>query len=54
MDKILKERWTFIMREGVLVPDTSSDRMDIRFGLEDFIVGIVWMFCGKENGSRQE
>ena len=46
------------MREGVLVPDTSSDRMDIRFGLrnimEDFIVGIVWMFYGKENGSRQE
>ena len=43
MDKILKERWTFIMREGVLVPDTSSDRMDIRFGLEEYYGGL---HCG--------
>ena len=44
------------MREGVLVPDTSSDRMDIRFGLEEYYGGLHcgWMFYGKENGSRQE
>ena len=31
------------MREGVLVPDTSSARMDSRFGLEEYYGGL---HCG--------
>ena len=37
------------MREGVLVPDTSSDRMDIRFGLEEYYGGL---HCGSLVGLR--
>lgn len=35
------------MKQGVLVYDQQSDRMDVRFGLEDYYGGLhcgtVWM-----------
>lgn len=30
------------MRQGVLIYDQDKDRMDIRFGLEDFIMVKQW------------
>ena len=35
------------MKQGVLVYDQKSERMDVRFGLEDYYGGIAapaWMF----------
>lgn len=32
-----------IMKQGVLIFDTESDRMDVRFGLEDYYGGL---HCG--------
>lgn len=39
------------MRQGVLIYDQNTDRMDIRFGLEDYYGGL---HCGRHAGSVRE
>lgn len=44
------------MKQGVLVEDPSTGRIDIRFGLQDYYGGCiaapVWMFSSKGSGFR--